>query len=157
MVTLKGTIIKGSGEQRRRMMRFPEVFESVLGKDFYPGTINVKVDRPVWIKTDFKISGDLIAEPHMNMLFEKCKINGDPAYRMRIWNKKSGYGSWGDDVLEIAGPPLCVPTFEFGICQKVKIELFRNKIKFWHERRKQRVVEWYDYYGRKYTWVKEGR
>ncbi len=147
---LTGKVVKGSGEQRRRMKKFPEVFRVVLGKNFYPGTINVRVETPIKIKTAFRIPGELIEEPLMDLLFEKCEIKGLPAYRMRVFNRRSGYGSWGDEVLEIVGEYLPVCQNE-----KIKIKLFRSRLRFWYESRTQKVVRWRDSFGRNYAWVVE--
>jgi DNA-binding CsgD family transcriptional regulator len=92
----------GNGDFPRRMTQFAEVFERAAGEKLYPGTLNVKVDRPVRWKEDFRIKGVEIDEPGQDLIFEYCQINGLKAYRIRPYNLTTGGGGWGDDTLEIA-------------------------------------------------------
>lgn len=71
-LTIGGVIVSGSGEFSRRMTKFPSVFEQAVGTKLHPGTINVRVQQPLGIEEEFRISGAEIDEPHQDLLFEKC-------------------------------------------------------------------------------------
>jgi CTP-dependent riboflavin kinase len=83
------------------MKSYPEIFERAAGERLFPGTINIKVDRKITIKEDFRVIGKDINEPDQDLLFEKCLINDIPAYRIRPYHVATGEGGHGDDVLEI--------------------------------------------------------
>jgi len=78
---LKGTVVSGCGHFTQRMKRYPDVFSEATGEKLFEGTLNVDVGRTVKIREDFRISGANICEPTQDLLFEKCQINGIPAYR----------------------------------------------------------------------------
>jgi hypothetical protein len=98
---MRGTIVTGCGDFTRRMTKYPEPFREVTGQELYPGTLNVDVGRAVAIKEDGRIVGAEINEAE-DILLEKCKINGIPAWRMRPRHPKNGTGGWGDHILEIS-------------------------------------------------------
>jgi hypothetical protein len=63
-----------------------------------------------------------INEPE-DFLFERCRINGIPAYRIRPLNLINGGGGHGDHMLEIACS-VEIPDVPHGTV--VEIELFRD-------------------------------
>ena|SRR5665213_3078440 len=105
----------------RRMERYPEVFERATGERLYVGTLNVDVGAPVPIREDFRIAGSEIGEPNQDLVFERCLVNGLPAYRIRPMDANGG-GGHGDHVLEISCSQR-IPNVEPG--SQVEIELFR--------------------------------
>jgi hypothetical protein len=54
MIILHGTVRTGVGDFKRRMDRYPKVFERAAGETLISGTINVKVKRFVRIREDFR-------------------------------------------------------------------------------------------------------
>ena len=85
-----------------RIRRYPAIFEQAVGYALYPGTINVKVSSPIQIFEQFRVKGELIGEPCQDLLFERCRINGIKAVRIRPYMLNSGGGGHGDDILEIS-------------------------------------------------------
>ena len=102
MIIISGRVQRGVGEFRKRMRTYPDVFRRATGELLFPGTINVKVDRKIRVKGDFRIVGKHVNEPDQDLLFERCSVNGIPAYRIRPYNPRTGEGGHGDDVIEIA-------------------------------------------------------
>jgi len=116
-----GVVVSGLGAWRPRIEQFPQVFEAGLGQRLFPGTLNVLLDTPLAIQPDFKILGIKIGEPEQDMLFERCSVNGIPAFRLRPFQPATGAGGHGDHVLEIVCaqalrphiPPYSCVTVEF--------------------------------------------
>lgn len=102
MVVLTGRVVQGCGHFRPRMTKYSEVFRRATGEELFKGTLNVQVCREIRVKEHFRIRGTEIGEPEQDLLFEKCRINGIQAYRIRPYNPKDGTGGHGDDILEIA-------------------------------------------------------
>ena len=132
MIILKGHVVNGVGDFTKRMTNFSNVFEKANGKRLIPGTLNVKVEKPVPVREDFKIEGAEIGEANQDLLFENCRIKYEGerirAYRIRPHihtGEDTGKGGHGDDILEIA----CyekIPNIHDG--SEVEIELFRDDI-----------------------------
>ncbi len=121
---LKGRVVQGCEHFRERMTRYREVFKQATGQEVFPGTLNVSIDREVKIKEEFRIQGAMIGEPKQDLLFERCRINGIDAYRIRPWNVETGVGGHGDDTLEIA----CSQKIpEVAVGTEVEVELFRDE------------------------------
>src|SRR5713101_6896356 len=120
MIVLKGRVVQGCKDSRRRMTEFPEVFRKATGEELFKGTLNVEVCREIRVKEHFRIRGTEIGEPEQDFLFEKCRINGIRAYRIRPYNLRDGTGGHGDDTLEIACS-LEIPNVPTG--SEVEIEL----------------------------------
>jgi CTP-dependent riboflavin kinase len=124
MAVLKGCVVEGVGDMRRRMKKSPEVFRKATGQTLIPGTVNVKLDREIKIKEEFKILGAEIGEPE-NFLFERCRINGIDAFRIRPFNPKDESGGHGDHILEMSSSHN-IPNVTKGSI--VTIELFRDDV-----------------------------
>jgi CTP-dependent riboflavin kinase len=122
MALVKGLIVAGSGHFRQRMTTYRDVFTKAAGEELYPGTLNVKIDREIEIKEDFRISGADIDERAQDLLFEKCLIKGIKAYRIRPFHLPTGQGGHGDHVLEIACSRW-IPNAELGT--EVEVTFFR--------------------------------
>ncbi len=118
-MTLTGTVIPGCQHFTGRMTKYRDVFKQVTGETFYPGTINVDVGQSVPIQEEFRIKGTDIGEPDQDLLFERCRINGHPAHRIRPYHLLTGQGGHGDDILEIASSEF-IPNADHG--KKVEIE-----------------------------------
>jgi CTP-dependent riboflavin kinase len=101
MTVISGRVQKGVGDFGRRMTNYPDVFRRATGESLFPGTLNVKVDRKIPVREEFRILGKDIKEPEQDLLFERCSVNNIPAYRIRPYNLRSGEGGHGDDVIEI--------------------------------------------------------
>lgn len=107
-LTLKGTVVEGLRHFSRRMTEFPEVFRKATGETLYPGTVNVDVETPIPIHEQSRIIGVEIGEPHQDLLFEPCLVNGIPAWRIRpyVLVEQPGFpvgtGGHGDHILEIS-------------------------------------------------------
>jgi hypothetical protein len=101
MTIVKGTICsRGLGHMSRRMCEYADVFERATGERLIKGTINVDVGEEITINEDFRIRGSEINEPDQDLLFERCRINGFRAYRIRPLDAM-GKGGWGDHIIEI--------------------------------------------------------
>ena len=83
------------------MERFPDVFGAVTGERLFPGTLNVQLESPLPIRAEFTIPGSEIGEPEQDMLFERCTVNGIPAFRLRPFQPATGAGGHGDHILEL--------------------------------------------------------
>jgi CTP-dependent riboflavin kinase len=99
---LQGTVVRGCGHFTLRMLNFPEAFSNATAETLFPGTLNVDVGRPIEIRQDFRILGKDINEPTQDLLFERCAINGIPAYRIRPIVLMTGQGGHGDHIIEVA-------------------------------------------------------
>jgi CTP-dependent riboflavin kinase len=122
-MVLRGRVVSGCKEFTWRMSRFPSAFEQAVGHALHPGTINVKVDQCVPIVEEFRIRGTQIGEPDQDLLFERCRINGIAAVRIRPYHLESGTGGHGDDTLEISSA-CWIPSV--GLGADVEIEFFRE-------------------------------
>jgi CTP-dependent riboflavin kinase len=98
---LKGQVVRGVGHFRGRMTTFADVFERYTGEKLFAGTLNVDVGRAIPVREDFRIPGKEIGEPHQDLIFEHCRINGTDAFRIRPCDA-NGNGGHGDHILEIA-------------------------------------------------------
>jgi len=123
MTIVKGTICShGLGHMSRRMREYPDVFERATGEVLIKGTINVDVGEEITIKEDFRIRGSEINEPGQDLLFERCRVNGFRAYRIRPLDAM-GQGGWGDDIIEITCSEKISPNSPG---TKVEIAFFRD-------------------------------
>lgn len=120
---VSGIVQRGVGDFRRRMEKYPQVFERAAGETLFPGTINVKIDRNISIREDSRLCGNDIDEPDQDLLFERCLINGTPAHRIRPFQLATGEGGHGDDVLEITAHQE-IPNVSAG--SVVEITFFRD-------------------------------
>jgi CTP-dependent riboflavin kinase len=102
VMKFRGTIQNGVKDFAARMKNYPDVFDNATGEKLFPGTLNVRLARKVPIKEEFRIVGADIGEPNQDLLFERCRINGKNAYRIRPLNLKTGRGGHGDHIIEIA-------------------------------------------------------
>jgi CTP-dependent riboflavin kinase len=107
------------------MTKYPEAFKKATGENLIPGTLNVRVEREIRVREDFRIRGTEINEPEQDLLFEVCHINGIRAYRIRPCDVSTGSGGHGDDTLEMACSQE-IPNVTHG--SVVDIELFRDDI-----------------------------
>lgn len=120
---IRGYIVKGSNHFQRRIIRYRSVFKDRTGEELFPGTLNVKIDRQIKVREDFRIKGTEINEAGQDLIFERCRINGIDGFRIRPLHLKTGLGGHGDDTLEIA----CAERIpRVGIGTEVEIELFRE-------------------------------
>jgi hypothetical protein len=90
------------GHFKPLMETFSHVFEEATGEKLFPGTLNVKVETPITIKEDFRILASKLGGGEQDLLFERCRIDGIAAYRLRRFNPFTGEGSHGDHILEIS-------------------------------------------------------
>ena len=104
MMKIEGEYANNVGIQQmsKRMDEYSHVFEKACGVKLISGTMNFKVGRRIRIREDFRIHGIDIDEPRQDLLFEKCLLNGEPAFRIRPLNLDNGYGGHGDHILEIS-------------------------------------------------------
>jgi hypothetical protein len=123
MTSVSGRVQKGVGDFSKRMKSFPEVFRRATGEDLYVGTLNVKVGTKVPIREDFRIEGADIGEPEQDLLFERCSVGDIPAFRIRPFNKQTGEGGHGDDVIEVASSQR-IPNAQEG--STVEITFYRD-------------------------------
>lgn len=121
MLAVKGRIVNGIGDFKRRMTLFPEIFSRATGEKLFPGTLNIETDIQIPPIEHFRIRGVEIGEPEQDLLFEVCRVNGHWAYRIRPWNLLTQTGGHGDHVLEIASKSELRPI----LSGDVTIELFR--------------------------------
>jgi CTP-dependent riboflavin kinase len=105
------------------MTKYRHVFTKTLGQELFPGTLNVKIDGQIEAREDFRIKGTEIDEPEQDLIFERCRINGIEAFRIRPLHLPTGLGGHGNDTLEIAAAQR-VPFVEIGT--EVEVELFRE-------------------------------
>lgn len=92
----------GFGHFRRRMTLYADVFERATGEKLFPGTLNVRLKEVIAIREHFRIKGPDIDEAYQDLLFERCWINGIPAYRIRPFVLLTGFGGHGPRIIEIA-------------------------------------------------------
>lgn len=106
---------------RKRMTDYPEVFLRATGEKLHPGTLNVIVGGEIKVREDFRILGREINEPHQDLIFERCRIEGIPAYGIRPLDA-AGNGGHGYHVLEIT----CAQTLPNTHGSEVTVEFFRE-------------------------------
>jgi len=120
---VRGQIVRGCNHFQVRMTKYRHVFTKTLGQELFPGTLNVKIDGQIEAREDFRIKGTEIDEPEQDLIFERCRINGIEAFRIRPLHLPTGLGGHGNDTLEIAAAQR-VPFVEIGT--EVEVELFRE-------------------------------
>ncbi len=120
-----GHVTNGVGDFRLRMTRYPHVFESATGERLFPGTLNVDIGIPLPIREDFRVRGVDIDEPGQDLLFERCLVAGQRAYRIRPYQPRGGGGGHGDHMLEIASAYELRPLL-LGKENAVEVEFFRD-------------------------------
>jgi hypothetical protein len=101
IVTAKVDKEGGYGHFARRLKDFPNEFLKATGEVLVGGTLNLKVDRTIPIREQFRMPDPWKAERQV-LLFEVCRVLGTWAYRVRpLKLDGSGDGGHGDDTLEI--------------------------------------------------------
>jgi CTP-dependent riboflavin kinase len=125
MVSVKGRIQGGVGDFQKRMINYPNVFSKATGEKLVPGTLNVKVEKPIHVREHFRIIGAEIDEPEQDLLFEICRVDQIWAYRIRPSNVQTGIGGHGDDVIEITASKR-IPDANIG--EVVEISFFRDQL-----------------------------
>jgi CTP-dependent riboflavin kinase len=101
MLILKGRVVEGARDFCWRMTEFADAFRDATGEYLYPGTLNVKVDREIPLREQFRVKGNKIGQPGHDVLSEVCRINRLWAYRVRPRDLNIADGGHGDDVIEI--------------------------------------------------------
>lgn len=103
------------------MTKFPDAFERATGERLYPGTINVEVldGEKIAITEHFQIPDPI--DRNQVLLFERCRINGITAYRIRPYNIHNGMGGWGDHILEISSARF-IPDAKVGMCVTLEFQ-----------------------------------
>jgi CTP-dependent riboflavin kinase len=125
MITLKGRVVEGARDFCWRMTEFAGAFREATGEYLYPGTLNVKVDREIPLKEQFRIKGYRIGQPGHDVLFEVCRINRLWAYRVRPCDLNIADGGHGDDVIEV----ICAQKIPNALPgNPVTLELLRDDI-----------------------------
>lgn len=122
---VKGIVCGGIQHFTKRMLGHPEAFRRATGVDLVPGTINVHVlgNLQISIKAEFEIDDPM--DSNQILLFERCLIEGIPAFRIRPYNRINGSGGHGDHVLEISSAQKISNIFEGA---EVSIEFFRGTL-----------------------------
>jgi hypothetical protein len=100
MTRICGSVQTGYGHFKVRINKFPEIFREATGEWLYPGTLNIKVEKPVQIQEHFSVTDPF--DPKQKLLLEVCRANGFWAYGIRPFNMETGEGGHGDDTIEIA-------------------------------------------------------
>jgi CTP-dependent riboflavin kinase len=119
---IKGIVQVGLQHFTHRITNHARVFAEAFGCTPYPGTINVRVDRPITIQPEFSIPDP--REKRQELLIERCSINGLPGFRIRpsvIDNPI--LGGHGDNILEISS---CTEIPGIAPDAEVTIEFFRE-------------------------------
>jgi CTP-dependent riboflavin kinase len=75
VTTILGKVQKGVGDFRKRMTLYSGIFCQATGESLFPGTLNVKVDRKIPVREEFRILGKDINDPEQDLLFERCFVN----------------------------------------------------------------------------------
>jgi len=119
-----GRLVNGIGDFRKRMTTYADVFTRVVGHELFAGTLNVEISRPLAVREDFRIVGHDIGEPEQDLIFERCRILGRPAYRIRPYQLLTGGGGHGDHILEIASREE-LRSLLVGREGRVELEFFR--------------------------------
>jgi CTP-dependent riboflavin kinase len=119
-----GRLVNGIGDFRKRMTTYADVFTRVVGHELFAGTLNIEISRPLAVREDFRIVGHDIDEPEQDLIFERCRILGRPAYRIRPYQLLTGGGGHGDHILEIASREELRPLL-VGREGRVELEFFR--------------------------------
>src|SRR5688572_3690683 len=112
MLQLKGQLVSGIGDFRKRMTKYPEVFAAATGQRLFPGTLNIRVEALIPPVEHFRIRGTEIGEPEQDLLFEVCRVNEIWAFRIRPWHLLTHSGGHGDHILEIAASVELRPVLE---------------------------------------------
>jgi len=125
MLRLTGKkIVDGVGDFQKRMKKFAAEFEAVAGERLFAGTVNIEVSRNVPPVHHFKLLGARIGEPDQDLWFEICRVNGVWAYRIRPYQRATGQGGWGDNIIEIAADRQLRPMLSKA--NAIVVELFRD-------------------------------
>jgi hypothetical protein len=127
MILTLGTIESGFKHFQGRMHRHAKAFEDATGEALFPGTVNVRINRPVPPREHFRLSGALIDEPSQDLLFEVIRVNGIWAYRIRPYELRTGAGGHGDDVIEIVCQRELLADLG-GLGASVQVTFFRNRL-----------------------------
>src|SRR6266478_1018307 len=90
----RGEVVPGCRHFTQRMTTYRDGFKQATGEYLHPGTINVSVGEEIEIQEEFRIKGTDIGEPDQDLLFERCRINGLPAYWIRPYHLITGAGGW---------------------------------------------------------------
>jgi len=122
---LKRHVVLGCNHFQGRMTNYREVFQKATGQELFPGTLNVRVDRRIPVREDFRVKGVEITEPEQDLILERCRINGIEAFRIRPLHLKTGLGGHGDETLEIAWSQM-IPSVEAGT--QLEVELLRESV-----------------------------
>jgi CTP-dependent riboflavin kinase len=120
-VIVKGRVVNGLNHFEGRVSKHREAFEKTVGHALVAGTINVEIAGAIRVKEDLRLKGEEIGARE-DYVFERCRINGYDAYRIRPMDQ-NGNGGHGDHILEISCAEW-VP--DVGIGADVEVELFRS-------------------------------
>ena len=115
-----GIVQRGSGAFIRRMTEFATLFNEATGEVLFAGTLNVRIDIELEVREHFRIADPIDAS--QDLLFEICRVNRLWAYRIRPFNKLTGDGGHGDNIIEISCSQE-IPNADLG--SRVEIEFFR--------------------------------
>ncbi|MDJ0688370.1 MAG: DUF120 domain-containing protein [Xenococcaceae cyanobacterium MO_188.B32] len=102
MKILHGKVVSGKGNFSRWIEQLHYYYYQKTGLNFFPGTLNVKLDRPYYIPEntlclDAKEYGGTVS-----IYLVRCQILGHPAYILRTDRNEQGIGDHPHTIVEVA-------------------------------------------------------
>ncbi|QSH40412.1 DUF120 domain-containing protein [Lentisphaerota bacterium ZTH] len=98
---MQGKVKSGIGDLARWMIKLRDLYASKLGREMYPGSLNIELDDPLDFPQD-----DIRIEPGegantVGVSITGCVINGHRAFALRTDNNECGTGDHPKTILEV--------------------------------------------------------
>lgn len=97
---LEGQVIKGMGKAKKFITMMAEPFYNKTGISLFPGTLNIKLNKPYNLSIDYIIEAEEYGG-NFNVQIQKCKALQEDAYIVRSEKNTANTGDYKQDVIEI--------------------------------------------------------
>ncbi|MDJ0680057.1 MAG: DUF120 domain-containing protein [Xenococcaceae cyanobacterium MO_167.B52] len=102
MRILRGKVVSGKGDFSQWIRKLHKYYYQKTGLNFFPGTLNVKLDRPYHIPKNALCLDAKEYAGKVSIYLVKCQILGHPGYILRTDRNEEGRGDHPHTIVEIA-------------------------------------------------------
>ncbi len=102
MKILLGKVVSGKGDFSKWIEKLHDYYYQKTGLNFFPGTLNVKLNQPYRIPQDALCIDAKEYGGTVSIYLVPCQILGHPAYILRTDRNEQGIGDHPHSIVEIA-------------------------------------------------------
>ena len=102
MKILRGKVVSGKSDFSQWIDKLHHYYYQKTGLNFFPGTLNVKLDRPYYIPENILCLDAKEYGGTVSIYLVPCQILDHPGYILRTDRNEQGIGDYPHTIVEIA-------------------------------------------------------